>query len=48
MRNKKNIISVTDKTQIRKYPPCDNFDIPLLHKTIKIACENVAEFNDAK
>ncbi|XP_063847697.1 uncharacterized protein LOC135092875 isoform X1 [Scylla paramamosain] len=37
----------TDLNQITSHTSCDNFDITLLHKLIKIACENVAGMNDA-
>ncbi|XP_063876244.1 uncharacterized protein LOC135109110 isoform X2 [Scylla paramamosain] len=38
----------TDMSQIKKSPSCAHFDITLLYKSIKLACENVAGISDSK
>lgn len=47
-KNKAKCFNSTDMTQITNDCSCTTFDITLLHKAIKLSCENVASMNDSK
>ncbi|XP_063854146.1 uncharacterized protein LOC135096533 [Scylla paramamosain] len=44
---KRKAFTPTEKITIADDPSCQSFDITLLHKCIRLACENVAGLNDA-
>ncbi|XP_063852436.1 uncharacterized protein LOC135095504 isoform X2 [Scylla paramamosain] len=45
---KRRAFTRTEKNQMANDPLCQSFDIILLHKCIRLACENVAELNDTR
>ncbi|KAK8374077.1 hypothetical protein O3P69_018336 [Scylla paramamosain] len=46
-KQKRDVFTSLEKTHMANDPSCQSFDITLLHKCIKQACENVAGPNDA-
>ncbi|KAK8373628.1 hypothetical protein O3P69_012597 [Scylla paramamosain] len=45
-KQKKAALSNTDRRQAQRFPLWDNFDVSLLHKTIKLTCQGVARDGD--
>lgn len=43
---KKQTFNSEELKQIQEYPLWDSFDLTLLHKAIRLGCENIAELND--
>ncbi|XP_045115435.1 uncharacterized protein LOC123507002 [Portunus trituberculatus] len=47
-KTKKKIFTKDEERKISNDPSCQSFDITLLYKSITLACEGVADLNDAR